>query len=240
MNKLSINNYVNEIKKIKNKIGNEDRILRLDNPLKKSITVSKTEVIIFTLSSFLTIFSLGIVLFEFILSYKEKNNFDYQNASYQNASLYEKKMNDSLTVNLSKNHSKFKSYYENLNASKQIKFNSDYSIHTFKKYEYQITNLMDEKIILEQIIKKLENQKKEILLEKEILDYKNILIGQQSEQKILKLEENLAALNSKTEIQNQKLSTAIDMIENLQLERINLLSKLNFSNSNNKQLALQN
>ena len=235
MNKLSTNNYVNEIKKIKNKIGNEDRILRLDNPLKKSITVSKTEVIIFTLSSFLTIFSLGIVLFEFILSDNEKNNFDYQNAS-----LYEKKMNDSLTVNLSKNHSKFKSYYENLNASKQIKFNSDYSIHTFKKYEYQITNLMDEKIILEQIIKKLENQKKEILLEKEILDYKNILIGQQSEQKILKLEENLAALNSKTEIQNQKLSTAIDMIENLQLERINLLSKLNISNSNNEQLALQN
>tara|TARA_B100001758_G_scaffold235996_1_gene236649 strand:- start:182 stop:889 length:708 start_codon:yes stop_codon:yes gene_type:complete len=235
MNKLSTNNFVNEIKKIKNKIGNEDRILRLDNPLEKSITVSKTEVIIFTLSSFLTIFSLGIVLFEFILSDNEKNNFDYQNAS-----LYEKKMNDSLTVNLSKNHSKFKSYYENLNASKQIKFNSDYSIHTFKKYEYQITNLMDEKIILEQIIKKLENQKKEILLEKEILDYKNILIGQQSEQKILKLEENLAALNSKTEIQNQKLSTAIDMIENLQLERINLLSKLNFSNSNNEQLALQN
>ena len=235
MNKLPTNYYVNEIKKIKNKIGNEDRILRLDNPLKKSITVSKTEVIIFTLSSFLTIFSLGIVLFEFILSDNEKNNFDYQNAS-----LYEKKMNDSLTVNLSKNHSKFKSYYENLNASKQIKFNSDYNIHTFKKYEYQITNLMDEKIILEQIIKKLENQKKEILLEKEILDYKNILIGQQSEQKILKLEENLAALNSKTEIQNQKLSTAIDMIENLQLERINLLSKLNFSNSNNEQLALQN
>ena len=235
MNKLSTNNYVNEIKKIKNKIGNEDRILRLDNPLKKSITVSKTEVIIFTLSSFLTIFSLGIVLFEFILSDNEKNNFDYQNAS-----LYEKKMNDSLTVKLSKNHSKFKSYYENLNASKQIKFNSDYSIHTFKKYEYQITNLMDEKSILEQIIKKLENQKKEILLEKEILDYKNILIGQQSEQKILKLEENLAALNSKAEIQNQKLSTAIDMIENLQLERINLLSKLNFSNSNNEQLALQN
>ena len=235
MNKLSTNNYVNEIKKIKNKIGNEDRILRLDNPLKKSITVSKSEVIIFTLSSFLTIFSLGIVLFEFILSDNEKNNFDYQNAS-----LYEKKMNDSLTVNLSKNHSKFKSYYENLNASKQIKFNSDYSIHTFKKYEYQITNLMDEKSILEQIIKKLENQKKEILLEKEILDYKNILISQQSEQKILKLEENLAALNSKTEIQNQKLSTAIDMIENLQLERINLLSKLNFSNSNNEQLALQN
>ena len=235
MNKLSTNNYINEIKKIKNKIGNEDRILRLDNPLKKSITVSKTEVIIFTLSSFLTIFSLGIVLFEFILSDNEKNNFDYQNAS-----LYEKKMNDSLTVNLSKKHSKFKSYYENLNASKQIKFNSDYSIHTFKKYEYQITNLMDEKSILEQIIKKLENQKKEILLEKEILDYKNILIGQQSEQKILKLEENLAALNSKTEIQNQKLSTAIDMIENLQLERINLLSKLNFSNSNNEQLALQN
>ena len=235
MNKLSTNNYVNEIKKIKNKIGNADRILRLDNPLKKSITVSKTEVIIFTLSSFLTIFSLGIVLFEFILSDNEKNNFDYQNAS-----LYEKKMNDILTVNLSKKHSKLKSYYKNLNASKQIKFNSDYSIHTFKKYEYQITNLMDEKIILEQIIKKLENQKKEILLEKEILDYKNILISQQSEQKILKLEENLAALNSKTEIQNQKLSTAIDMIENLQLERINLLSKLNFSNSNNEQLALQN
>ena len=75
-------------------------------------------------------------------------------------------MNDSLTVNLRKNHSKFKSYYENLNASKQIKFNSDYSIHTFKKYKYQITNLMDEKIILEQIIKKLENQKKRNFIRK--------------------------------------------------------------------------
>ena len=235
MNKLSTNNYVNEIKKIKNKIDNEDRILRLDNPLKKSITFSKTEVIIFTLSSFLTIFSLGIVLFEFILSDNKKNNFDYQNAS-----LYEKKMNDSLTVNLSKNHSKFKSYYENLNASKQTMFNTNYIKHEFKKYENQITNLIDEKSKLEQTIIKLENQKKEILLEKEILDYKNILIGKQAEQKIFKLEENLAALNSKTEIQNQKLSTAIDMIENLQLERINLLSKLNFSNSNNEQLALQN
>ena len=235
MNKLSTNNYVNEIKKIKNKIGNEDRILRLDNPLKKSITVSKTEVIIFTLSSFLTIFSLGIVLFEFILSDNEKNNIDYQNAS-----LYEKKMNVNLKVTLNKNHLKFENHYKNLNTSKQIMFNINYTKHEFKKYENQITNLIAEKSKLEQTIIKLENQKKEILLEKEILDYKNILISQQSEQKILKLEENLAALNSKTEIQNQKLSTAIDMIENLQLERINLLSKLNFSNSNNEQLALQN
>ena len=119
-------------------------------------------------------------------------------------------------------------------------FNIDYKNYALKKYENQITNLIAEKSILEQIIQKLENQKKEILLEKEILDYKNILIGKQSEQKIFKLEENLAALNSKTEIQNQKLSTAIDMIENLQLERVNLLSKLNFSNSNNEQLAFQN
>ena len=86
-------------------------------------------------------------------------------------------------------------------------------------------------------------EKKKMKIEKfiaELEDYKNILISQQSEQKIFILEENLAALNSKTEIQNQKLSTAIDMIENLQLERINLLSKLNFSNSNDEQLALQN
>jgi hypothetical protein len=235
MNKLSMNNYLNEIKKIKNKIGNEERILKLDNPLKKSIPISKSDVIILTLSSFLAIFSLGIVLFEFILSDNKKNNINYQNAS-----LYEKRLNDSLSANLSKNHSKFMSYYKNLNASKRIMFNFDYSNHTFKKYEYQITNLMDEKSVLEQIIQQLENQKKEILLEKEILDYKNILISQQSEQKISKLEENLAELNSKTEIQNQKLSTAIDMIENLQLERINLLSKLNFSNANNEQLALQN
>ena len=85
------------LKKLKIKLEKEEHILKLDNPLKKSITVSKTEVIIFTLSSFLTIFSLGIVLFEFILSDNEKNNFDYQNAS-----LYEKKMNDSLMVNLTK------------------------------------------------------------------------------------------------------------------------------------------
>ena len=235
MNKLSINNYVNEIEKIKNKIGNEERILKLDNPLKKSISISKPELIIFTLSSFLAICSLGIVLFEFILSDHKKNNFDYKITS-----LYEKSVKDSLKVSTIKSHSIFKSYYKNLNTSKQIMFNNDYNNYAFKKYEYQITNLIAEKSALEQIIIKLENQKKEILLEKEILDYKNILIGKQSEQKISKLEENLAALNSKTEIQNQKLSTAIDMIENLQLERINLLSKLNFSNSNDEQLALQN
>ena len=235
MKKLSINNYVNEIKKIKNKIGNEERILKLDNPLKKSIPISKSELIIFSLSSFLTIFSLGIVLFEFILSNNKKNDLDYQNTF-----LYERKPNDNLKVTLNKNHLKFEDQYKNLNTSKQIMFNINYTKHEFKKYENQITNLIAEKSKLEQTIIKLENQKKEILLEKEILDYKNILIGKQSEQKIFKLEENLAALNSKTEIQNQKLSTAIDMIENLQLERINLLSKLNFSNSNDEQLALQN
>ena len=235
MKKLSINNYVNEIKKIKNKIGNEERILKLDNPLKKSIPISKSELIIFSLSSFLTIFSLGIVLFEFILSNDKKNDLDYQNTF-----LYERKPNDNLKVTLNKNHLKFEYHYKNLNTLKQSMFNINYTKHEFKKYENQITNLIAEKSKLEQIIIKLENQKKEILLEKEILDYKNILIGKQSEQKIFKLEENLAALNSKTEIQNQKLSTAIDMIENLQLERINLLSKLNFSNSNDEQLALQN
>ena len=235
MKKLSINNYVNEIKKIKNKIGNEERILKLDNPLKKSIPISKSELIIFSLSSFLTIISLGIVLFEFILSNDKKNDLDYQNTF-----LYERKPNDNLKFTLNKNHLKFENHYKNLNTSKQIMFNINYTKHEFKKYENQITNLIAEKSKLEQTIIKLENQKKEILLEKEILDYKNILIGKQSEQKIFKLEENLAALNSKTEIQNQKLSTAIDMIENLQLERINLLSKLNFSNSNDEQLALQN
>ena len=232
MKKLSINNYVNEIK---NKIGNEERILKLDNPLKKSIPISKSELIIFSLSSFLTIFSLSIVLFEFILSNDKKNDLDYQNTF-----LNERKPNDNLKVTLNKNHLKFEDHYKNLNTSKHTMFNINYTKHEFKKYENQITNLIAEKSKLEQIIIKLENQKKEILLEKEILDYKNILIGKQSEQKIFKLEENLAALNSKTEIQNQKLSTAINMIENLQLERINLLSKLNFSNSNDGQLALQN
>ena len=203
--------------------------------LKKSIPISKFELIIFSLSSFLTTFSLGIVLFEFILSNDKKNDLDYQNTF-----LYEKKPNDNLKFTLNKNHLKFENHYKNLNTSKQIMFNINYTKHEFKKYENQITNLIAEKSKLEQTIIKLENQKKEILLEKEILDYKNILIGKQSEQKIFKLEENLAALNSKTEIQNQKLSTAIDMIENLQLERINLLSKLNFSNSNDEQLALQN
>ena len=235
MNKLAINNYLNEIKKIKNKIGKEERILKLDNPLKKSIPISKSDVIIFTLSSFLAIFSLGIVLFEFIISDNKKNNFDYKSTH-----LYEKGLNESFKVSSIKKNSKFKSYYENLNTSKKIMFNIDYKNYAFKKYKNQITNLIAEKSALEKIIVKLENQKKEILLEKEILDYKNILISQQTEQKIFTLEDNLAALNSKTEIQNQKLSTAIDMIENLQLERINLLSKLNFSNSNDEQLALQN
>ena len=235
MDVFSNKNYITEIKKIKNKIFIEEHILKLDNPLKKSISISKTEIIILTLSSLLAICSMGIVLFEFILFDNKKNNFDYQNAS-----LFEKSLHDTLMVDLNKNYSKLKSYYKNLNTSKQVMFHSDYSKYAFKKYEHKITDLNVKKSELEKIIIKLENQKKEILLEKEILDYKNVLIGQQSEQKILTLQENLAALNSKTEIQSQKLSTAIDMIENLQLERINLLSKLNFSNSNNEQLALQN
>ena len=45
------------------------------------------------------------------------------------------------------------------------------------------------------------------------------------------------ALSSKTKIQNQKLSTAINMIDNLKLERVNLLSKLNLPFSNDSQLA---
>ena len=102
MKKLSIDYYFNEIKKIKNKIGNEERILKLDSPLKKSIPISKSELIIFSLSSFLTICSLGIVLFEFILSNDKKNDLDYQNTF-----LYERKPNDNLKVTLNKNHLKF-------------------------------------------------------------------------------------------------------------------------------------
>ena len=111
MNKLSINNYVNEIKKIKNKIGKEEHILKLDNPLKKSIPISKSEVIVFTLSSFLATFSLGIVLFEFILSDNKKNDLDYQNTF-----LYERKPNNNLKVTLNKNHLKFEDHYKNLNT----------------------------------------------------------------------------------------------------------------------------
>ena len=54
---------------------------------------------------------------------------------------------------------------------------------------------------------------------------------------IKRLEEALAALNSKTKIQNQKLTTAISMINNLQLERINLLSELNLPNNSETQIS---
>ena len=104
-------------------------------------------------------------------------------------------------------------------------------------YSEKIKNLSREITRLKSLVIDFQNQKDEILLENQILISKNILLDKESKYNMTKLEEKLMALSSKTKIQNQKLSTAINMIDNLKLERVNLLSKLNLPFSNDSQLA---
>ena len=118
-----------------------------------------------------------------------------------------------------------------------INNNSNSNNLNIKLYSEKIKNLSREITRLKSLVVDFQNQKNEILLENQILISKNILLDKESKYNMTKLEEKLMALSSKTKIQNQKLSTAINMIDNLKLERVNLLSKLNLPFSNDSQLA---
>ena len=227
--------FDNEILKLKNKIGKQEKILLLDNPInnKKPLSLIEKKVIFF--SSFLMLISLFVVFIE-LFKFNDSKFTDITETKYTQNKADEKKI---------KNQINLKKIYQKLSISKKItqiaqQQKSQDILHNNlinQIYLQKVVSLNTEIQSLKKIINKIKNEKREILDEYNILSTKNILLNRTSKKEIVRLEENLAALSSKTKIQNHKLSTALSMIDNLQLERINLLSKLNLPNQNEKKLA---
>ena len=227
--------FDNEILKLKNKIGKQEKILLLDNPInnKKPLSLIEKKVIFF--SSFLMLISLFVVLIE-LFKFNDSKFTDITETKYTQNKAEEKKIKNQINLN---------KIYQKLSISKKItqiaqQQKSQDILHNnliSQIYLQKVVSLNTEIQSLKQIINKIKNEKREILDEYNILSTKNILLNRTSKKEIVRLEENLAALSSKTKIQNHKLSTALSMIDNLQLERINLLSKLNLTNQNEKKLA---
>ena len=227
--------FDNEILKLKNKIGKQEKILLLDNPInnKKPISLIEKKVIFF--SSFLMLISLFVVLIE-LFKFNDSKFTDITETKYTQNKAEEKKIKNQINLN---------KIYQKLSISKKItqiaqQQKSQDILHNNlinQIYLQKVVSLNTEIQSLKQIINKIKNEKREILDEYNILSTKNILLNRTSKKEIVRLEENLAALSSKTKIQNHKLSTALSMIDNLQLERINLLSKLNLPNQNEKKIA---
>ena len=227
--------FDNEILKLKNKIGKQEKILLLDNPInnKKPVSLIEKKVIFF--SSFLMLISLLVVLIE-LFKFNDSKFTDITETKYTQNKAEEKKIKNQINLN---------KIYQKLSISKKItqiaqQQKSQDILHNnliSQIYLQKVVFLNTEIQSLKQIINKIKNEKREILDEYNILSTKNILLNRTSKKEIVRLEENLAALSSKTKIQNHKLSTALSMIDNLQLERINLLSKLNLPNQNEKKLA---
>lgn len=227
--------FDNEILKLKNKIGKQEKILLLDNPInnKKPLSLIEKKVIFF--SSFLMLISLFVVFIE-LFKFNDSKFTDITETKYTQNKAEEKKIKNQINLN---------KIYQKLSISKKItqiaqQQKSQDILHNNlinQIYLQKVVSLNTEIQSLKQIINKIKNEKREILDEYNILSTKNILLNRTSKKEIVRLEENLAALSSKTKIQNHKLSTALSMIDNLQLERINLLSKLNLPNQNEKKLA---
>ena len=225
----------NEIHKLKNKIGKQEKILLLDNPInnKKPLSLIEKKVIFF--SSFLMLISLFVVLIE-LFKFNDSGLTGITETKYTQNKAEEKKIKNQINLN---------KIYQKLSISKKItqiaqQQKSQDILHNNlinQIYLQKVVSLNTEIKSLKKIINKINNEKREILDEYNILSTKNILLNKTSKKEIIRLEENLAALSSKTKIQNHKLSTALSLIDNLQLERINLLSKLNLPNQNEKKLA---
>ena len=225
----------NEIVKLKNKIGKHEKILLLDNPInnKKPLSLIEKKGIFF--SSFLMLISLFIVFIE-LFKFNDNEFTGITESIYTQNKTEEKKIKDQ--INLYK-------IYQQLSISKKITQIAEQKKSQDILYNNLINQINLQKVVslnteiqsLKKIINKIKNEKREILDEYNIITTKNILLKKTSKKEIVRLEENLAALSSKTKIQNHKLSTALSMIDNLKLERINLLSKLNLPNQNENKLA---
>ena len=227
--------FDNEILKLKNKIGKQEKILLLDNPINNNKPLSLIEKKVIFFSSFLMLISLFVVLIE-LFKFNDSKFTDITETKYTQNKAEEKKIKNQINLN---------KIYQKLSISKKITQIAQYQksqdiLHNnliSQIYLQKVVSLNTEIQSLKKIINKIKNEKREILDEYNILSTKNILLNRTSKKEIVRLEENLAALSSKTKIQNHKLSTALSMIDNLQLERINLLSKLNLPNQNEKKLA---
>jgi len=227
--------FDNEILKLKNKIGKQEKILLLDNPINNKIPLSLIEKKVIFFSSFLMLISLFVVLIE-LFKFNDSKFTDITETKYTQNKAEEKKIKNQINLN---------KIYQKLSISKKItqiaqQQKSQDILHNnliSQIYLQKVVSLNTEIQSLKKIINKIKNEKREILDEYNILSTKNILLNRTSKKEIVRLEENLAALSSKTKIQNHKLSTALSMIDNLQLERINLLSKLNLPNQSEKKLA---
>ena len=227
--------FDNEILKLKNKIGKQEKILLLDNPInnKKPLSLIEKKVIFF--SSFLMLISLLVVLIE-LFKFNDSKFTDITETKYTQNKAEEKKIKNQ--INLNKIYQKLSISKKLTQIAQQQKSQDIFHNNLFNPiYLQKVVSLNTEIQSLNKIINKIKNEKREILDEYNILSTKNILLNRTSKKEIVRLEENLAALSSKTKIQNHKLSTALSMIDNLQLERINLLSKLNLPNQNEKKLA---
>ena len=225
--------FEKQINKLKNKLDEQEKILELKEPINNPNIIMLFEKEIMFFSLVITLFSLSIALIEF-------SNFRSPNTLEAN-----KEHKYIQLTNTQEKLMDFNQLYGKLNSSKKTihiifndKINSyDMNNLSINLYSEKIENLSEEIIRLKTTIIDIQNQKKEILLENEILTTKNILLDKESKYNIAKLEEKLMALSSKTKIQNQKLFTAINMIDNLKLERVNLLSKLNLPINHESQLA---
>ena len=225
----------NEIHKLKNKMGKQEKILLLDNPInnKKPLSLIEKKVIFF--SSFLMLISLFVVLIE-LFKFNDSGLTGITETKYTQNKAEEKKIKNQ--INLNKIYQKFSISKKITQIAQQQKSQDILHNNLINQiYLQKVVSLNTEIKSLKKIINKINNEKREILDEYNILSTKNILLNKTSKKEIIRLEENLAALSSKTKIQNHKLSTALSMIDNLQLERINLLSKLNLPNQNEKKLA---
>ena len=225
--------FEKKINELRNKLEEQDKILELNETVNNFNTIMSSEKKLMVFSLIITLFSLSIALAEF-LNFRSPDILEESTeVKYITVTNFHEKVDESSQL-----YGKLNSSKKLINVSpNNIKNNNNSNNFNIKLYSEKIKNLSREITRLKSLVIDFQNQKEEILLENQILISKNILLDKESKYNLTKLEEKLMALSSKTKIQNQKLSTAINMIDNLKLERVNLLSKLNLPFSNDSQLA---
>ena len=225
--------FEKKISELRNKLEEQDKILELNETVNNFNTIMSSEKKLMVFSLIITLFSLSIALAEFLNFRSPDILEESKEVKYITVTNFHEKVAESRQL------------YDKLNSSKKlinvslnnINNNNNLNNLNIKLYSEKIKNLSKEITRLKSLVIDFQNQREEILLENKILISKNILLDKESKYNLTKLEEKLMALSSKTKIQNQKLSTAINMIDNLKLERVNLLSKLNLPFSHGSQLA---
>ena len=225
--------FEKKINELRNKLEEQDKILELNETVNNFNTIMSSEKKLMVFSFIITLFSLSIALAEFLYFRSPDILEESTEVKYIRVTNFHEKVDESSQL-----YGKLNSSKKLINvSSNNINSNNNSNNLNIKSYSEKIKNLSKEIIRLKSLVIDFQNQREEILLENQILISKNILLDKESKYNLTKLEEKLMALSSKTKIQNQKLSTAINMIDNLKLERVNLLSKLNLPFSNDSQLA---